>query len=350
MSGISGRTSARITAAALLAAGALCATALQAPAAGAAEPPGAAASAPASADAKQDAKKAAAFWTAKRMRAAKPLDLLSVARKKLDAAAARAASAPAAHALPRGKEAAVPPTLPSLPSLPSPGLKAFPQAGGPWTGGGKVTATAGRVFFTYQNRQASCSGNAVTSDNRSTVLTAGHCVKLDGAWHTNWIFVPGYHDGQAPHGKWAASKTLATPQWTKSEDINYDVGAAVVPPLNGKHLTDAVGSQGVAFNTGYTQKMYAFGYPAASPYDGSKLIYCSGTTIKDPLFSKDHGMPCNMTGGSSGGPWFTKFDEKTGTGLQSSVNSFGYTFLPNTMFGPYFGEDAKNLYNKAQSS
>nr|WP_051831286.1 peptidase [Streptomyces violens] len=347
---MSGRTSARITAAALLAAGALCATALQAPAAGAAEPPGAAASAPASADAKQDAKKAAAFWTAKRMRAAKPLDLLSVARKKLDAAAARAASAPAAHALPRGKEAAVPPTLPSLPSLPSPGLKAFPQAGGPWTGGGKVTATAGRVFFTYQNRQASCSGNAVTSDNRSTVLTAGHCVKLDGAWHTNWIFVPGYHDGQAPHGKWAASKTLATPQWTKSEDINYDVGAAVVPPLNGKHLTDAVGSQGVAFNTGYTQKMYAFGYPAASPYDGSKLIYCSGTTIKDPLFSKDHGMPCNMTGGSSGGPWFTKFDEKTGTGLQSSVNSFGYTFLPNTMFGPYFGEDAKNLYNKAQSS
>nr|WP_223734461.1 peptidase [Streptomyces purpurogeneiscleroticus] len=343
MTGISGRTSARITAAALLAAGTLCATALQAPAAGAAEPPGAAASAAAT----QDAKKAAAFWTADRMRAAKPLDLLSVARKKLDAAAARAASAPAAHAVPRGKEATVPPTLPSLPS---PGLKSFPQAGAPWTGGGKVTTTAGRVFFTYQGRQASCSGNAVTSENRSTVLTAGHCVKLDGAWHTNWVFVPGYHDGQAPHGKWAASKTLATPQWTASEDINYDVGAAVVPPLNGKHLTDAVGAQGVAFNTGYNKKMYAFGYPAASPYDGSKLIYCSGNTFKDPLLSKDHGMKCNMTGGSSGGPWFTGFDEKTGTGLQSSVNSFGYTFLPNTMFGPYFGDDAKNLYNKAQSS
>ncbi|MFC6062225.1 trypsin-like serine peptidase [Streptomyces ochraceiscleroticus] len=336
---MSGRASARVTAAALLAAGTLCATALQAPAAGAAEPPGAAA--------EQNAKKAAAFWTADRMRAAKPLDLLSVARKKLTAAAARAAAAPAAHTVPRGKKAAVPPTLPSLPS---PALKTFPQPGGPWTGGGKVTSTAGRVFFTYQGRQASCSGDAVTSKNGSTVLTAGHCVKLDGAWHTNWIFVPGYHDGQAPHGKWAASKTLTTPQWKAKEDINYDVGAAVVPPVDGKRLTDAVGGQGVAFNTGYNKKMYAFGYPAAAPYDGSKLIYCSGVTIKDSLFSKDHGMACNMTGGSSGGPWFTKFDEKTGTGLQSSVNSFGYTFLPNTMFGPYFGADAKNLYNEAQGS
>ncbi|MEV0599436.1 peptidase [Streptomyces sp. NPDC050315] len=336
ISGLSGRTSARMTAAALLAAGTLCATALQAPAAAAAEPPGA--------PAVQDPKKAAAFWTPQRMRAAKPLDLLSVARKKLTAAAARAASAPAPHAVPRGKETTV------LPSLPSPGVKAFPQGGGPWTGGGKVTKTTGRVFFTYQNRMASCSGDAVTSQNGSTVLTAGHCVKMDGKWHTNWVFVPGYHDGKAPDGKWGASKTLATPQWTKSEDLNYDVGAAVVPPLNGKRLTDAVGGQGVAFNTGYHQKMYAFGYPAASPYDGSKLIYCSGVTFKDALLSKDHGMPCNMTGGSSGGPWFTKFDEATGTGLQASVNSFGYTFLPNTMFGPYFGQDAKNLYNKAQSS
>ncbi|HIV58522.1 MAG TPA: peptidase, partial [Candidatus Stackebrandtia faecavium] len=64
----------------------------------------------------------------------------------------------------------------------------------------------------------------------------------------------------------------------------------------------------------------------------------------------DHGLSCNMTGGSSGGPWFVDFDESTGTGLQASVNSFGYTFLPDTMFGPYFGDDAEALYNTAQSS
>ncbi|WP_413252239.1 peptidase [Streptomyces lydicus] len=289
-----------------------------------------------------------AFWTADRMRAAAPLDLGAPAKGPGASAARRTAGA-----VPHGAPLKVPPTLPQaprLPHVPAALSGVLPQAGGPWTGQGAVTTTTGRVFFTYQGRNASCSGDAVTSGNKSTVLTAGHCVKLQGAWHTNWVFVPGYHDGQAPYGKWAAASTLSTPQWTASEDINYDVGAAVVAPLDGKKLTDVVGGQGLSFNSGYNKAMYAFGYPAAAPYDGTKLIYCSGTTLKDPLFSHDHGLSCNMTGGSSGGPWFTSFDEKTGTGLQSSVNSFGYQFLPNTMFGPYFGDDAKALYDKAQAS
>ncbi|NBE55097.1 peptidase [Streptomyces sp. YC537] len=270
------------------------------------------------------------FWTAERMRSAEPLDLLPVDPAELGK-------------VKEGVEKLVPPSG-------LPGTDALPERGGPWTGGGKVTSTAGRVFFTYQGRKASCSGNAVTSANKSTVLTAGHCVKMDGAWHKDWVFVPGYKDGQAPHGKWTAAKTLSTPQWTASEDLNYDVGAAVVNPLDGKKLTDVVGAQGVAFNSGYGKEMYAFGYPAADPYDGSKLIHCSGTAIKDVLLSTDHGLSCDMTGGSSGGPWFQEFDESTGTGLQASVNSFGYNFLPGFMFGPYFGDDAKNLYEKAQAS
>ncbi|MFM9367268.1 trypsin-like serine peptidase [Streptomyces sp. Da 82-17] len=270
------------------------------------------------------------FWTAERMRSAEPLDLLPVNPGDLTK-------------VKEGVEKLVPGTG-------LPGAEAFPEQGGPWTGGGKVTSTTGRVFFTYQGRQASCSGNAVTSANKSTVLTAGHCVKMDGAWHTNWVFVPGYKDGQAPHGKWTAAKTMSTPQWTASEDINYDVGAAVVNPLDGKRLTDVVGAQGVAFNSGYNKKMYAFGYPAADPYDGSKLIHCSGNSFQDFLLSDDHGLSCDMTGGSSGGPWFQDFNESTGTGLQTSVNSFGYNFLPGYMFGPYFGDDAKNLYEKAQAS
>ncbi|WP_407553429.1 trypsin-like serine peptidase [Streptomyces sp. Pv4-95] len=328
----------------LAAAGALLAVTLPAGPAGAATPAG-------TADRSPTAQSSlSAFWTADRMRSATPLDLTSSAPKS------RTEKLRSDTRVPRGTPQKVLPTLPRLPQIPKvpsaasllPGV--LPQAGGPWTGGGAVVKTTGRVFFTYQGRSASCSGDAVTSTNKSTVITAGHCVKLEGAWHTNWVFVPGYHDGEAPYGKWAASKTLSTPQWTASEDINYDVGAAVVAPLDGKKLTDVVGGQGLAFNPGYNKQMYAFGYPAAAPYDGSKLIYCSGNSFKDPLLSNDHGLSCNMTGGSSGGPWFTSFDESTGTGLQSSVNSFGYQFLPDTMFGPYFGDDAKNLYNEAQTS
>ena len=282
------------------------------------------------------------FWTPERMRAATPLDLVGVDGHVDGGVAPR-----------KGPAATVAPTTPTAAAgkaVNDIGLKAFPNAGGQWSGGGAVVNTAGRVFFSYQGRTASCSGNAVTSNNKSTVITAGHCVKLEGAWHTNWVFVPGYHDGQSPYGRWSASKTLSTPQWTASEDINYDVGAAVVAPLDGKLLTDVVGGQGLAFSTGYNLRMYSFGFPAAAPYDGEKFIYCSGNTNRDFLLSNDHGMNCNMTGGASGGPWFTQFNESTGTGLLSSVNSFKYNFLPNRMYGPYFGADAQNLYQTAQAS
>lgn len=273
---------------------------------------------------------ARAYWTPDRMREATPLDLHLTpdAAKSIEPA-------------PRGKTATV---------VPGAAPASFPQAGGPWTGGGAVVRTSGRVFFTFQGRTASCSGNAVTSQNASTVITAGHCVKYQGSWHTNWVFVPGYDNGDAPYGQWTATRTLTTPQWEASEDINHDVGAAVVAPLNGRTLTSVVGAQGIQFNGGYNKPMYAFGFPAASPYDGSKLIHCSGNSSKDFLFSQDHSLGCNMTGGSSGGPWFTGFDEATGTGLQVSVNSFGYTFLPNRMFGPYFGDVARALYDRAQTS
>jgi V8-like Glu-specific endopeptidase len=187
----------------------------------------------------------------------------------------------------------------------------------------------------------------VTSGNKSTVMTAGHCVKLEGSWHTNWAFVPAYDNGNRPHGTWTAKSTLTTPQWNASEDLNYDVGAAVVNPLNGASLTDVVGAQGIAFNQARGQRMYSFGYSAAAPYDGTKLIYCSGVVFDDFLLSNDLGMTCNQTGGSSGGPWFLNFNEGDGTGIQNSVNSFKYNFFPNWMFGPYFGADAQGVYNAA---
>ncbi|MFD1665642.1 trypsin-like serine peptidase [Streptomyces calvus] len=271
------------------------------------------------------------FWTPERMRGAAPLDL------RLTPKAAAAPKTPA----PDGKAATV---------VPGAAPTAFPEGGAPWTGGGAVVSTSGRVFFTFDGRTASCSGNAVTSANASTVITAGHCVKYQGSWHTNWVFVPAYDNGKAPYGQWTATRTLTTPQWEASEDINHDVGAAVVAPLNGRTLTSVVGAQGLQFNGGYNKQMYAFGFPAASPYDGSALIHCSGNSSKDFLFSQDHSLACDMTGGSSGGPWFTGFDEATGTGLQVSVNSFGYTFLPNRMFGPYFGDVAKALYDRAQAA
>ncbi|MFE2481170.1 trypsin-like serine peptidase [Streptomyces sp. NPDC059389] len=315
----------RTAASVLMAAGALIAGALTAAA------PSAAADSPASFRQQHTQ----GFWTAERMRGATPLDVT---------AAPGTGRAPVA--------AASRPTLvaPTTASAAAASPASFPQAGGAWTGGGAVVKTSGRVFFTFGDRTASCSGDSIASANGSTVITAGHCVKYQGAWHTNWIFVPAYENGNAPYGQWSATKTFATDQWAASEDMNMDVGLAVVAPLNGQKLSQVVGAQGILFNGGYNKKMYSFGFPAAAPYDGTKLVYCSGNTGKDFLLTKDHSLGCNMTGGSSGGPWFQDFNEATGLGTQVSVNSFGYTFLPNRMFGPYFGNEAKAAYDKAQNS
>ncbi len=282
--------------------------------------------------------KVTAFWTKERMRAATPIERL------LPKSAAKAAT------VSRGAPTVVPPTTPLASALPPLGLPSLglPNQGTPWAGGGAVVRTAGRVFFLFKGRPASCSGDAVTSANKSTVLTAGHCVKMEGSWHTNWVFVPAYNNGNRPYGTWTARVIMATPQWVATEDLNFDVGAAVVNTLSGKKLTAVVGGQGVAFNQARLQAMYAFGYPAGAPYDGTRLIYCNGPTITDAVLSTDHGMLCDMTGGSSGGPWFLNFNPATGLGIQNSVNSFKITLVPLLMFGPYFGTDAQNLYNAAQ--
>ncbi|MPY98361.1 MAG: peptidase [Actinophytocola sp.] len=288
------------------------------------------------------------YWTPERMRDAIELDKIELSRLP-DLGDVRVGEPMSVAPSPAGELLRTPRLLSGLTGAGSGTGAADESTGSPWTDGGNVVATAGRVFFTTGGRDASCSGNAVASQNKSTVITAGHCVKYQGSWHANWTFVPAYHQGEAHYGEWPAVSTHTTPQWNATEDINFDIGAAVVRPVGGKRLTEVVGGQGIAFNQPRGQRTYAFGYPAADPYDGSRLIYCAGTTFDDFLFSNDLGLNCDMTGGSSGGPWFADFNPLRGTGMQISVNSFGYVFLPDVMFGPYFGDAARKLYQDVQS-
>jgi hypothetical protein len=97
------------------------------------------------------------------------------------------------------------------------------------------------------------------------------------------------------------------------------------------------------------QYTYSFGYPAAKPYDGTDIAWCHGTAVQDTYYgSQDQGLSCNLTGGSSGGPWFSNYSTSTGVGTQTSVNSFTYRGIRNIMWGPYFGSVAQTLYNTAQ--
>ena len=208
----------------------------------------------------------------------------------------------------------------------------------------------GKVFFTMGGSNYVCSGNSVVSNNKSTVSTAGHCVNEGpGAFATNFVFVPPYLDGAAPYGKWAA-KSLYTPtQWSSAGDMQYDTGFAVVSQLNGQNLADVVGASGVQFNAarGLTYKSY--GYPAAAPFNGASLVSCTGPASNDPYSPQfqTQGIPCDMTGGSSGGPWFIGADS---SGHQNSINSYGYGSRSEIMYGPYWGSVIQQAYSNASSA
>jgi hypothetical protein len=254
------------------------------------------------------------YWTPERMRNARPADrILS------------GTFAPAAKPVRKAAGAAV-------------------QVPPPYTS--QPTSTNGKVFFTESGLNYVCSGTALLSGNKSVVWTAGHCVN-DGAgtFVTNWAFVPAYADGSRPYGTWTARRLLTTSGWNASSDFSYDNGAAVVNTGGGRALTDVVGGVKPTFNYPRRQTYVSHGYPAAPPFNGQRLYTCTSPLRYDDTSANPPtmGIDCNMTGGSSGGGW-------TVNGSLESVNSYGYTTLPNVMFGPYQGSVSESLYTQASGS
>jgi V8-like Glu-specific endopeptidase len=276
-----------------------------------------------------------AYWTARRMAGARPAEQLTLAA---------------------GVRFTRPAALDSYLHRLAPG-RGTPQVetGAPWTRGGAVARTTGKVFFSLGASDYVCSGSAVDSPDRSTVLTAGHCVvdPESGTTATNWVFVPAYANGTAPYGIFPATHLATTTGWRISENFDVDVAFANVGANGaGVGLVAAVGGQPIAFGVARGQRTTAFGYPATPPWTGEQLVYCSGVVVQDttPVPSTDQGLTCTMTPGSSGGPWFTGFDQRTGKGTLTSVTSFSYSNLGGVLWGPYLGSVAQALYASVAST
>ncbi len=224
--------------------------------------------------------------------------------------------------------------------------------GGRWTGGGAVLRTAGRVFFTLDGTDYSCSGSTVASANADVVMTAAHCVSDGrGHWASRWIFVPGYRDGRAPYGRYPARAYFAAPAWQHGADEDDDVafvavGTARVDGVR-QHVADAVGGQRIRFGSRAAAETL-FGYPSEPPYQGWYLDYCAGPLSPDPYGSADAGIDCTMTEGGSGGPWFSGFDPRTGLGVITGVTTFRYSGASRTLYSADLGSVARTLYDEAQ--
>ena len=243
------------------------------------------------------------------------------------------------------------------------------NTGSSWDGGGVVKEATGKVYFEMGSSAYVCSG-AVATDTRSgysLVLTAAHCAydETKRQFATNWLFIPDFDQSptftcsQTQYGCWTASALVVHEGYATAGGFNtqatlHDFAFAVVGPggKSGGQLDATVGSFTVTV-PGFTapgQTAYAFGYPAAQRYKGNDLVYCSGQIFEDPYNDGlTWGLPCKMTGGSSGGPWFSSFNTSTGSGALSSVNSYGYSGV-SAMHGPKFNSDTTDVYNAADSA
>ncbi len=285
-----------------------------------------------------------AFWTEERMRRAEPIDAPEYSQG--DARFSSSPSGPATwvEGSPptavrrRSERTSGAPTIPfSRTEITDP--SAFPYR------------TNGRLFGVDGfGEEYACSATAVSSQNHSLVMTAGHCAYLEeaGGWARALLFVPGYQNGSAPYGEWPAPEMLTPPGWLQLQTPSYDIAALVTSPnSDGVRLEELVGGRGIAWNVARRLQFDSFGYPAAPPFDGERLYMCDSLFGIEAVITpkpRPTAIGCDMNEGSSGGGWIIRDTYLNG------VNSFGLVGLNDVMFGPYFGNAAAALYQQASVS
>ena len=248
-----------------------------------------------------------------------------------------------------------------------------------WPEASKIAQTAvGKVFFSVGAKNYVCSGSFVKDGdpNRAIVLTAGHCAwdQTTKKFVTNWAFVPNY-DAMPSGPIWYASALVLRNEFAQQARFNttalqHDWAFAVILPKSSTSGTPAFLNpsgdlpdsndlnsydyNAIGFSSGNIS--YAFGYPAATPYDGTKLKYAGATIFEDPNTSRSTwGMNSDMTGGASGGPWLSLTGTEDGlqfglSGNLSSLNSYKYNIDPSKMYGPKFNVKTTATLNAARTA
>jgi hypothetical protein len=165
------------------------------------------------------------------------------------------------------------------------------------------------------------------------------------------MFRPAYNSGFAT-GDFVATDLWTTTEWDASGQFGRDFGAARVDRSWG-----SVAGSGRQIATTYStsplgRRIDAFGYPAAGKYFGQQLYTCDSYLSRTDTRQSPPtmGIPCGMTGGSSGGAWVDDHAGSATNGRLISVNSYGYSSLKNVMFGPVLDSRAASLLAVAEGS
>jgi V8-like Glu-specific endopeptidase len=294
-----------------------------------------------------DAQHIDAYWTPQRLRDAIPFPT----------PVAPAQQPPASAQVPNWTQSAPGETPASAaPNVPKSeiGTQLFSRAQ-QWTAHGRLPASSiGKLFFTdVDGKNYACSASVITSRNRNTVWTAGHCVHAAGGganrYYRNFIFVPDYNNGDGAQGRWTLPKIVGTTLgWRDQGNFDFDLGAVSFNPQPGRGaLQDRVGAQGYHFGYGQNfTNLNNFGYPAQgyqrTDFDGQRLWYCNSNSTRSQ-FDDLLVMNCDMKAGCSGGPWLQDLQRSRGWGYIVGTNSHNRGDIRE--FSANHGAAATNLYN-----
>ena len=155
-----------------------------------------------------------------------------------------------------------------------------------------------------------CTASVVDSSSGDVIATAAHCLSADAK---DLVFVPMYHDGQAPYGEWDVTGAYVSQRWLQHQDPQADFAFLTVGSrdIGGteRTLESVVGGDPLVIGTQPPQWTVAVGYPAGM---GGQPVICLNQAVAR------HGYPSFRCGGfvdgTSGGPWLAGFNSQTGRG------------------------------------
>lgn len=248
-------------------------------------------------------------------------------------------------------------------SAAAPGEGAGKSAGAP---GARATAGAARsarhfggvpsvgVLFSVDKdaRAHHCTASVVRSPHRNLILTAGHCEPGSRA-----AFVPQYRSGATtqPYGVWAVERGFTDPRRTATgpgSDLDFAF-ATVAPDGEGRALESVTGGNILLRTPGYATDVTVIGYPTVRNDPADQAVRCEVRTSR-LTGQRQLRMECGgFYGGTSGGPWLSRFDERTKTGYLvgniGGLNGGGPSGPDShrTSYSPYYGSEVFRLYARA---
>jgi V8-like Glu-specific endopeptidase len=193
------------------------------------------------------------------------------------------------------------------------------------------TKAIGKLFLAGN---ASCTASVISSKN--IIVTAAHCCwdRTKNTWIGGWSFAPAYNSGNAPYGVFNYADARVPNSWINNGDIPSDVCLIRLQNDEAGHpVTYYTGWLGRAWSQSPVQNMHTFGYPG-NIGGANSLESCVAKSSAQPAScgSGVLNMACNMTYGSSGGPWIMNY------GAANQVNATVHGYSSQTCTGT-FGQD-----------